>query len=287
MKKEFTTIDEYWLTACTGDPFADAGGYVIKEFQERYPEKNVLELIEYVSKIYVENWSAKINTFFLNSKITQSSFNTSKRKMTETMEYFKSLINETDVNIEGYCRITGRKTKLFSAGRDNSILSGSGKFINFHHAFEGGIMLSKEAIIRFHFVPLGCVYLQGKIALIHSSNEYLSEFFARDNCRLNLQAVAKGLSEGILKSQAKAPGTALFRFVDKALNDKRKADAMQNSSTGSSLTLYHFTNFGASPEVAIYAVPASVFRFYIYTQEPEVKADWNKFVGNYYFSCRY
>ena len=274
MKQQFNTVNYQWLTAPTGDPFADIGGFAIKELAERFLEKDILELIEYVTNIYVERWEAKINPFFLNSKITQPAFN-SKKKIEETMLYFKSLINESDCNVTGYCRITGQQGKLFSAGRDNSKLSGSGTFINFHHAFESGIMASKEVLIRFHFVPLGCVYLQGKIALIHSNDHYLSEFFARKNCNANLSAISKGLSDGVLKSEYKSPGTALFRFIDKALNSKetfnysREADTNKNSS----LTLYHFTNFGASPEVTIYSVPNRLFAFYRYMQGPEVQSD--------------
>ena len=146
-----TNITQY--TTCTGDPFADVGGYAIKEFAERSPEKSIIDLIAEVTQIYIGNWGAKINPFFLNSKITQPAFD-SKKKYDETMKNFQSLIDETADHIKGFCRITGKETKLFVAGRDNSILSGSGGFVNFHHTFEKGIMLSKEALIRFHFVPI-------------------------------------------------------------------------------------------------------------------------------------
>src|SRR5579859_7840835 len=127
-----TNID--WLTHPTGDPFADTGGYVIKYLSEKFPEKNVLELIEYIAKIYVNRWGAKINPFFLNSAITQPAFK-GDTKIKETLKYFKSLLEEKDYVEEGYCRISGQKTKLFKAGRDNSIMSGSGTFVNFHHSF--------------------------------------------------------------------------------------------------------------------------------------------------------
>ena len=54
MKETYTTIDYDWLTRPTGDPFADVGGYVIKYLFEKYPEKDILGLIKYVSDIYVK-----------------------------------------------------------------------------------------------------------------------------------------------------------------------------------------------------------------------------------------
>lgn len=282
MNQQIENIDYKWLTEPTGDPFADAGGYALKEFAKRYPEKNILELIEEVTKIYVYRWEAKINPFFLNSKVTQPAFK-AERKVDETMKYFRELMDGKTSIGTGYCRITGRKTQLFIAGRDNSILSGSGTFVNFHHTFEAGIMVSKEMLVRFHFVPLACILLQGRIALIHSNDNRLTEFFAAENCSKNLQDVAMNVSDGILKSTYKAPATALFRFIDEAVKTSRYENEIRNFS----LTLYHFTNFGASPEVQIYALPSEVFAFYFFTRNERVKETWERFVGNYYRSSEF
>ncbi|KAA6344351.1 hypothetical protein EZS27_008009 [termite gut metagenome] len=276
-------INYDWLIAPTGDPFADVGGFVIKELEERFPDKDIMGLIEYVTKIYVDRWEAKLNPFFLNSKITQPAFN-AKRKVEETMRYFQSLIDETNCEKIGVCRIIGQQTKLFIAGRDNSVLSGSGTFVNFHHTFEGGIMVSKEALIRFHFLPFGCMYLQGKIALIHSYNEFYTEYFARTNCESNLADIGRNISTGIFQSACKSPGTALFRFIDVATMDYNRKGGTKKEG---SLTLYHFSNFGASPEVTVYSVPNQLFRFYHFTQGPGVKADWNSFIARYYVNSEY
>ncbi len=50
-----------WLTRSTGDPFADTGGWVIKFLWEQphLKDKNILELIEYVAKIYVADFVKK------------------------------------------------------------------------------------------------------------------------------------------------------------------------------------------------------------------------------------
>ena len=114
MEEKYKNIDYKWLTKPTGDPFADAGGFAIEYLSEKLQEKDILKLIEYITKIYVEKWNGKLNAFFLNSKITQPAFD-STRKIEETLKYFESLINESTTYEIGYCRITGQETKLFFA----------------------------------------------------------------------------------------------------------------------------------------------------------------------------
>jgi CRISPR-associated protein Cst1 len=280
MKETYKTIDYKWLTKPTGDPFADAGGFAIEYLLEKSPEKDILELIEYITKIYVEKWDGKINAFFLNSKITQPAFD-NKRKIEETLKYFESLINESEPYEIGYCRITGQKTKLFFGGRDNSIMTGSGTFINFHHFFQKGISLSKEALIRMYFIPFVCQQLEGKICLIQSSNEKLSKLFVKRTIDQNLKDIATGTSTRIAKSNFNKPANAIFDFVDYSLNYlnelKKEEDIMP------SLTLYHFTNFGASPEIKIYQLPSQVFLFYRTCMQPKFKTDWQNFVRSHYF----
>ena len=97
----YTSIDYDWLTKPTGDPFANAGGYALKVFSETFPEDDILQLISRASDIYVDSWDSKLNTFFLNSKITQPSFKPVQKKQ-ETLKYFKSLLNDVDA-LKGFC----------------------------------------------------------------------------------------------------------------------------------------------------------------------------------------
>ncbi|MPM98266.1 hypothetical protein SDC9_145451 [bioreactor metagenome] len=54
-----------------------------------------------------------------------------------------------------------------------------------------------------------------------------------------------------------------------------------------SLTLYHFTNFGASPEIQLYQLPAKIFLFYRTCLQPKFKDDWQKFVRSHYFDAQH
>lgn len=286
-------IDNSWLTKPTGDPFADTGGYIIR-FLWNIPElkgKDILDLIKYVANIYVNDWDAKLHTFFLNSTITQPAFK-GNRKVEETVKFYRGLLEENLPFQEGYCRISGRWTKLFSAGRDNSILSGSGTFVNFHHNFDTGLLLSKEILIRMFFVPLGLVQLGDKVAMLTSNYEKVEEFFIERNCKRNFQAIASGLASGVLKSEFNNPANALFEFADSYINTHLKELLKNDEETlfrkaNITLNLYHFTNFGASPEVAIHTLEAKVFKFYAFCNRILFKREWNKFLRSNYKNSKF
>ena len=279
MKNDYK-INKDALFCVTGEPFVDAGGFALKELTTQFPDKDILELIEFATQIYVDRWDAKINTYFLNSKVTQSAFK-GERKKIESISYFKGLLDGTIPSEKGYCRITGQYTDLYKAGRDNSVLSGSGKFVNFHHTFAAGIMFSKEVLIRYYFLPLASELVQNKIAVISSNNAAIAELYARQCCARILSDVGKNHSLEILRSQCRSVGTAIFHFLDDVYTmykDEGESDFM---------TLYHFSNFGASPEVQIYTLPSQVFLFYRICNNVLYKQEWNNFVSCYYTSNTY
>ena len=282
MKQNIKTIDYEWLTKPTGDPFADTGGYVIQYLWTLYPEKDIDELIDFVTKIYVNDWDGKLHTFFHGSKITNPSIKTNGDKINGTIKLYQNIINETAHFIEANCRITGRYTKLFSAGRDILILSGSGAFVNFHHNFQTGLFLSKEIIIRMFFIPMGVQLLIGKIALIQSSNNKISEIYVKQNCSINLRNIGSNLSE-IIRSNFNNPANAIFEFIDRLLSDNPE---VVNKNKNTSLTLYLASNFGASTELQLYQLPATVFLFYSYCHKINYKQDWLDFVRSHYSNSK-
>lgn len=274
MKNE---IHQKWLTRKTGDPFADVGGTVIKILFEQKGHQNILKLIDEITKIYVHNWNAKLNAFFLNSKITQPAFK-GERKITETAKYFRQLMNDELSFEEGYCRILGENTKLFHSGRDNNIMVGSGTFINFHAAFQYGLMLSKEALIRLFFVPYGCIQLNDKVALLQSNDEDINDYFVRKNVEENQANIGKNRDIGINRWGHKSPSSALFDFAQHWIINVRDYAIEENVE----LNLYHFTNFGASPEVVLYNFSAALFEFYKGVQFRTLKKDWQRFANSYF-----
>ena len=266
-----------WLTRKTGDPFADIGGKVIEILFKQNNDQDIFNLIEITSKTYVNDWNAKLSQFFLNSKITQNSFN-NERKILESIKFFKQLENGELPFEEGYCRILGEKTRLFKSGRDNSILVGSGKFLNFHHAFQPGVMLSQEALIRMFFVPFGCVQLTNKVAILQSNDEEINTFFVEENINENRRRIATKIADGINRWAYKSPSSALFDFAQHWIINIKDYSVEENVE----LNLYHFTNFAAAPEIVLYNFSASLFNFYARVQHRTLQSDWKRFAHSYF-----
>jgi len=274
-------INKEWLTRTTGDPFADVGGIVIQKLWKQFPEKTILELIEDMTKVYVNHWSGKIHPFFLNSTITQPAFK-GERKITETVKFYKGLITNELPNEEGFCRILGEYTQLFTAGRDNHILSGSGTFTNFHSYFQGGLMLSKEVLIRIFFVPFGTELLSDKIALLTSNEPAITRLFVEKIIQENQDKLGRRNTEGILRSTFNRPANALFEFANNCLNVP-EISAKKNIT----LNLFHFTNFGAAPEVQLYTLPSDVYRFYSWVRNSRKDtAGWKAFIIGHYRNAK-
>jgi len=281
MKQTYKTIDYEWLTKPTGDPFADAGGFAIEYLSEKFPEKDILELIKYVTvDNYISTWKGKLHSYYHGSKITNPSIKTEGAKIEGTMKMFEAIIGEGEESEVGFCRISGRESKLYSLGRESMMLSGSGGFINFHHYFDDGLKMSKEIVIRMFFMPLATILLQGKIALLYSNNLDVTRFWVRENCSKNFSRIGKPVQTeeeaGALKSEFTKIPNSLFAFVDKLLssNSEIKKDT--------SLTLYHCSNFITKSELQIYLLPAKVFLFYRTCLQPKYKDDWIKFVQAHY-----
>ncbi|MCF8458176.1 MAG: hypothetical protein K9H62_19760 [Bacteroidales bacterium] len=281
MKQTYNTIDYEWLTKPTGDPFADAGGFAIEYLSEKFPEKDILELIRYVTvDNYISTWKGKLHSYYHGSKITNPSIKTDQARIEGTMKMFEAIITEREKAEIGFCRITGKETKLYSLGRESMMLSGSGGFINFHHYFDDGLKMSKEIVIRMFFMPLATILLQGKIALLYSNSLDAVKFWFRGNCSKNFSRIGKPIQTedeaGALKSEYTKIPNALFSFVDRLLssNPEIKKDT--------SLTLYHCSNFITKSELQIYLLPAKVFLFYRTCLQPKYKDDWLKFIRAHY-----
>ncbi|WP_315815121.1 hypothetical protein [Paraflavitalea speifideaquila] len=272
-----------WLTHPTGDVFADIGGLVIAYLQERSPEKSIPELIEWATSIYVKQWDNNLHSFFLNSTITHNS-NKGQKGYDKTMAYYQGLL-EGEKGIPGYCRITGQQTTVYPAARDNHIMSGSATLINFHHGFESGLQLSKEALIRIFFVPLGVEQVGDKVAALISNNEEVTRYFVHRNVDQNWNALGKKMSKSIVRSDFTNPSNALFDYATQCI-DHLPAAAYQEDEDISdtkniTLNLYHFTNFGASPTIHLLSLRSTVFDFYAICIS-RYKKDWQHFIYRQY-----
>lgn len=285
---ETNNLEIDWFIRLTGDPFADIGGLVIEYLLEKKPGKSIFELIEETTNVYVKKWGNNLHTFFLNSTITHNS-SKGQKGIDKTIFFYKGLFEGKNAE-DGYCRITGQRGDVFHGARDNHIMSGSSTLINFHHGFESGIRLSKEALIRIFFVPLGVEQLGDKVAILTSNNEDVTRYFAQRNVDNNLRDIASGISKSIQRSEFSNPANALFDYANQCIENVKTVtfdeDSGRSNTQGTTLNLFHFTNFGASPTINLITLPATVFSFYAYCIR-EHKNDWQSFILRQYSNSKF
>jgi CRISPR-associated protein Cst1 len=289
MNQEIKNINYEWLTRPTGDPFADVGGYVIEYLSEKDASKNILEWIEEIAKLYHNNFLKSIYSNFPNTPLTQS-YSTLpnenakiEKRIGETVKKFHDIIlNKTTK--PGFCRITGAETMTIELSKDYFILAGSGAFVNFHHAFSSGLMVSKEIAIRLFFAPLGVIKLSDKFALLQSSAPEMTRFFAQNNCKTNYELIIKGINTShFFDFPIRHISSALFSFIDDAIAIVRIQLEQKKEIT---LTLFHYSNFNQGASLEHFHIPANVFAFYAFCTQGKYLKDWNYFIRSQYYNAK-
>ncbi len=261
----------------TGDPFIDLGAFVLTTIKQRFSEKSDLDIVEYTINIYLKNWNQKLHSIFhTNSKILHPGAKGRHRE--DTLAYYRSIIKNEKLDgclDDGFCKTCGKQGLLFPNSRNFFPLSGSGAFVNFHHAHEQGIYLCNECTLKLFFVPLGVILLGGKNAFLHAQAEKVRKFWQKRVIIENLDKLAKNASDGILRTEYSNPENALFYLATEIIQE------VSDDNFSEYLQLYNFTNFGATPDCAIYVMPNGVFNFLNkvirYYRRP-----WHKFVNRYY-----
>ncbi|MHA1921279.1 MAG: type I-B CRISPR-associated protein Cas8b1/Cst1 [Promethearchaeota archaeon] len=261
----------------TGDPFLDAGGLVLETISKRFQSKTLMGKIEYVTDVYINLWHQKLHSIFHTNSPLMNPATKGKHKL-NTLNYFQSLINRTVSKycIRGYCKICGKFGVLYSNSREFFPISGSGKFINFHHSHERGIFLCNECSIKLYFLPLGVIQLGKNLGLLNTQTNVTKKFWIDRIIKENLNKISKQSSEGILKSKYKNPKNALFHFAIEIINE------IEDENHSEFLQLFHFTNFGAAPDCDIYILPNPIFKFLNKVLHHYGKY-WNYFVNRHFW----
>jgi CRISPR-associated protein Cst1 len=260
----------------TGDPFVDAGNSALQALGKRLPDKNIFDLIKFVAKIYVDDWGGKLHSIFHGSKITNPSIRGSERKKEETLKLYKEYLCFYNEQLPKHtCRVCGEKGVLVKSGRNFLCLSGSGKFVNFHHSHEEGVQICPFCLTKLFFLPLTVIYLGSNLAIIDCNSDSLKQFWLQETFNKNLDSMGRNLSKGVLKYKYGNPINAIFNMASDIIT------LNPDESKDESLLLYHFSNYGAAPGCTIYSIPNPVFKYINYVIN-HCGRDWYIFVNRYY-----
>ncbi|MBP7562629.1 MAG: type I-B CRISPR-associated protein Cas8b1/Cst1 [Candidatus Cloacimonetes bacterium] len=262
-------MEEQRKVIITGDPFVDTGGMVLECLMETFPEKSIDQLIDFAADVFVFKWQSKIDALQLNSEITHNSRRNSTKAVAAVKETFRSFEIKGE---KGFCRICGKNDILFLSGRERFCLSGSGALVNFHHSHQGGLMLCRDCVTKLFFLPFGVVQMSGKIAFCYTNNMVVREYWKEKTVKENLNKIGRNSSDEILRWEWSNPRNALFKIADEVyVSSVRK----RTNNINVNIQLYHFTNFGASPECELHILPARVFSFLSRVLK-DYRKEWNR-----------
>ncbi|BDZ70615.1 type I-B CRISPR-associated protein Cas8b1/Cst1 [Methanobacterium petrolearium] len=263
----------------TGNPFVDAGIWAISQWVGKKPEKldkdDFRSIINDVTFLYLSpKWSKNMYQIFPNNPITNNAVKDKKNRYSQILN---ELIEEmTPLGNNGNCISCGRRDVLERSAKDRVPLTGSKKLINYFSFGTDGADYCPACTFAIQFAPL-IMYSCVKMLLIHSnSRKVMKKWSKKAKNNIDKQLSSKNYT-GCLNEGFKNPKNALFHIIQDMILSYDERWYLEKPS----INFYHFTNFNQGPNLDIYNVPTSVFRFLAYIP-PDNFENWLKVVRRGY-----
>lgn len=264
----------------TGNPFVDAGIWAISERVNKKPnELNKADLkgiIDDVIKLYLtKKWLKNIYSVFPNNPITNPSVKNKE-------ERYLGLLNDLIEGIiplgnSGDCVACGKRDVVQRSGKDKIPLTGSGKLINYFSYGVEGADYCPACAFAVQFSPL-IMYACGKLLLIHSNSKKVMDIWSRKANKNIDKQLSSGDITGCFNEKYTNPKNALFHIIQDIILEYD----VRWTNEAPSINCYHFTNYNQGPDLDIYHVPTSIFKFLAYAPQHEKYDDWLRIVKRGY-----
>lgn len=247
----------------TGDAFVDLGRQAILRLAGKtvVDDEELRRMVASQAQLYVHDWAAKLNAFYLNSSITQTQgvYATSEGKLAKTRGIFDAAFTQAP---DGYCEICGRHAHIVRGDRTNFPLAGSGTEVNFHPSLMPGIDLCPECLAAVFFLPVAVLQAAGKPLALQARTQRGYDAWLHSTVDVFRDAAAKGLSKGPVKArEATLPNViyaAAVRFVQSAAEEEVAKEQF---------TFFSFTNFGSGPEANIVVLPPGLLLYLCHVEK--------------------
>ncbi|MEN3039642.1 MAG: type I-B CRISPR-associated protein Cas8b1/Cst1 [Candidatus Kryptonium sp.] len=264
----------------TGNPFVDAGIYVISELAGKRIEEIEPDDLErlypgLVDLYFTNEWKRMLYSIFPNHPVTHT---------TGSRERYRDFLNGLFQDLKplgssGSCVACGRRDKTnverkSGVGRDLVPLTGSADLVNFFPMGSLGLEICSACLLAIQFMPIFLHYCGGKFLLLHSNSEKVSRYWAK-NCVTNYhKQITLNNFTGCYSSDFRDPVNSFFRSIEEIIikYDENWIDE------DVFIRFYYFSNYGQSPSVEIFDVPTPVFRFLAYVKQVNAYGDWKRMI---------
>lgn len=179
------------------------------------------------------------------------------------------------------CVFTGREAYLRISRDMLPMFNGRG-VTNFSPRGKSGIPVSAEILLALHAMPLGCLITQGALLAVESDDSVLMFEYVRQNLKRNQQ-----FSQ--MMHLEKAPNYSSFktRLMDILVEAQAAivpaAVEDNDFQRWSSLTAYHFSNYGANPRLDLYPLASNVVGFVGTVSHGRHSPIWNQILRSAWY----
>ena len=281
------------IFSLTGNPFVDAGIYVISELAgKRIENIEVADLKRLYPKIidvyFTEAWKKNLYSIFPNHPVTH---NNKVNKIAGNPRRYKELLEALLGDIKpisdfGSCVACGKRSKSnfeielkkkekSGIGKHLVPLTGSADFVNFFPNATLGLEMCSACLFAIQFMPIFLHRCGGKFLLIHSNSEKVMRYWAK-NCVADFnRQIALGNFTGCYSNDINDPVNSFFKSVEDMIV-KYDEDWINEDVF---IRFYYFSNYLQSPFVEVFDIPTPVFRFLAYVKQVDAYSEWKDLVG--------
>lgn len=266
----------------TGNPFIDSGSYALaiklnKDISDITFEDLKNESVK-ISRLYTElSWKKNMHSIFPNSVLINPA-STNKLNLKELyLEKLNQLIDSIEsIQDNGSCIGCGRRDVKEVFGKDAIPLTGSKSLINYFSFGNSGADYCSLCALLIQFSPLTMYRCGGKMIVLNSDSKKVMKFWAEKSIKnIDLQ-ISSGEFSGCYNQGITRPTNAIFNIIAQVIGNGRKW-----RKENPSFNFYYFTNYNQGPELDIFTLPTSVFKF-LTEIPPDDWSNWNFIVKKAY-----
>ena len=274
-----------------GNPFVDAGVSAICEWLEGsvQPEQITTDDLEGIVMEVVpimrpfdkkepdaHGWKNWVSIFTTNHALTHPS-KKGDRAANFQEELLNHIANTEPLIHSGDCIGCGRRDANTWLSRTGVPLTGSGALLNFFPTFAEGVGYCAACALAIQLSPFVFVASAGKFLVMHSNSWSALRSWARICVADVRQQVIRREISGCYNRGYANPRNSLFYMTGEMISH---GETRLNENI--TLEIYCFSNFGQSPELEIFHLPAPVFRFLRYAYQSDFRKAWQQIVRSGY-----
>jgi CRISPR-associated protein Cst1 len=277
----------------TGHPLVDVGVAAITAFAGRRDPSQVAEsdleaIADYMARNYViDPLKSFLTVAFPNSGFVQAAYERKPERRTAYAErVLRAFRPGTPTVTDQRCVFTGLPAVALALGEKETLPPGRAfrqhiplltgeDIINFHPYGDAGLPVSGIALLALQAFPLGCAKVQGRLLAVHADDHDLTLRFARRFLEQNRKLIhdAQVGGETKIPEPAHRVGTLL---VGTLLDiETKRLEADEEHGRPASITAYHVSNSGQSPDLHIYHLPLEISDFLRSVPMPQYRFAWD------------